>query len=94
MRSNSIATIIAGVVCLIVLACVVFVAVLGFKAVANDTTFTEEWNSVWGIETVEEENPDVTDDEQNEEQTPSEDVEETENQTPVLTMSNNGYVIM
>ena len=91
MRGNSVATIITGVIALIVLACVIFIAVLGFKAMANDTTFTDEWNAVWGVETEQEENPDVTDDEQ-EEQTPSEDVEETE--SPVLTMYNNNYVIM
>ena len=91
MRGNSVATIITGVIGLIVLACVIFIAVLGFKAMANDTTFTDEWNAVWGVETEQEENPDVTDDEQ-EEQTPSEDVEETE--SPVLTMYNNNYVIM
>ena len=93
MRGNSVATIITGVIGLIVLACVIFIAVLGFKAASNDTTFVDEWNNVWGVETVEEENPDVTDDEQNEEQTPS-DVEETETKTPVLTMLNNSYVIM
>ena len=91
MRGNSVATIITGVIALIVLAFVVFIAVLGFKAMANDTTFTDEWNAVWGVETVEEETPN-TDDEQDEEQTPSEDEEETE--TPVLTMSNTGYVIL
>lgn len=91
MRGNSIGSIVAGVVALIVLACLIFVAVIGFKAVANETTFTEEWNNVWGTETVQEENPDVTDEGQ-EEQTPSEDEEETE--TPVLTMSNTGYVIL
>ncbi len=91
MRGNSVATIITGVIGLIVLAFVIFLAVIGFKAASNDTTFVEEWNNVWGVETEQEENPDVTDDEQNEEQTPS-DVEETE--SPVLAMLNNSYVIM
>ena len=64
MRSqNTIVSVICGVIAVIVLAFGIFLAVLGIKSAVNDTTFTDEWNNVFGIETVQEENPDATDDE-------------------------------
>ena len=64
MRSNNtIVSVICAVIAVIVIAFAIFLGVLGIKSAINDTTFTDEWNNVWGIETVQEENPDSTDDE-------------------------------
>ena len=90
--NNGYGKIIGCIIGVIVAICVIFVAAIGIKALATDTSFVESWNDVWGIETVQEETPDNTEDEDktetpaDDEQTPSDVTEEdgTENETEQL----------